>query len=108
VHLFGDRVRAPAALTHLTACCQLQAPLRKLGFREKEEFAALEGLIDELSAKKEELERSVAAEAKKGDFMKVKELSAELERVAAAVEAKTDRWLELAERAEAAGVTSLA
>lgn len=80
-----------------------QKPLLRLGFREKEEYAKLEGEVDTLSDKRDALEASIAETANTGDFAKVAELTADLQRLSDEVEAKTDRWLELAERAEAAG-----
>lgn len=80
-----------------------QKPLRRLGFREKEEYSKLEGEIDTLTEKKEALEASIAETASTGDFAKVGELTATLQKMSDEVESKTDRWLELAERVEAAG-----
>jgi hypothetical protein len=50
------------------------------------------------------LEGRIADTAQQGDFVVVKKLSEELQDVVARIDKKTDRWLELAERAEAAGM----
>ena len=75
----------------------------KLGFREKEEVGKLEKEVDKLEAKKIALEAKIGDAAQGGDFTKVKDLTKELDKLCYNLEKKTDRWLELAERLEAAG-----
>lgn len=70
--------------------------------REKKEYEALDGQVDALSAKKSDLEQRLAAAG--SDYALMTELSQELERVVADIDAKTERWLELAEIAELAQV----
>jgi hypothetical protein len=48
-------------------------------------------------------ERMIAEAAQGGDFQKVAALTADLESLSQKLEIATDRWLELAERAEIAG-----
>ena len=64
-----------------------------LDCREREEFEGLEAVIERLSAKQKHLEEKLA-----GSYDD--ETSQALAKVAVEVDAKTDRWLELAERAD--------
>ena len=64
-----------------------------LGCREREEFAGLEAVIERLSAKQKLLEEKLA-----GSYDE--ETSQALAKIAVEVDTKTDRWLELAERAD--------
>ena len=92
------------AATH-TDCKSVQAPkLRKLGFREKSEYVDLEQEIEKLSEEKEAMEALIAKSAQTGDFEKAAQLSEDLGALAARIDSKSERWLELAERAEAAGM----
>jgi ABC transport system ATP-binding/permease protein len=83
----------------------VQAPkeLRRLGFREKEEFAKLEKEIDALTLDKDNLQAQITETANSGNFEEVNELSTKLQKLGVNLEEKTERWLELAERAEAMG-----
>lgn len=83
----------------------MQAPkeLRRLGFREKEEFAKLEKEIDALTLDKDNLQAQITETANSGNFEEVNELSTKLQKLGVNLEEKTERWLELAERAEAMG-----
>lgn len=76
---------------------------KRLGYREKQEFEQLEGRIEGATAQKEDLESKISSCAQTGDFEKVRELSDELGIVSASIDTMTDRWMELAERAEVAG-----
>ena len=67
--------------------------------REKQEFESIEGIIDDLSAQKQDLERELAAT--NNDYELMAELSQHLEKLSEMIDTKTDRWLELAELAEA-------
>ena len=67
--------------------------------REKQEFESIEGLIDDLSAQKQDIERQLAVT--KDDYELMAELSQHLENLSEMIDTKTDRWLELAELAEA-------
>jgi ABC transport system ATP-binding/permease protein len=77
--------------------------LRRLGFREKEEYARLEGEIERLSSDRAAMEALIGESAQGGDFGEVQTLTAELAQLSDLIDKKTDRWLELAERFEAAG-----
>ena len=71
---------------------------RKLTFKEARELEALERRIGELEAEQASLAAQVNDEA--GDYQKLLRLSAELERVGAALDGAMERWAELAEIAE--------
>ena len=70
--------------------------------REKKEYEALEGQIDALSGGKSDLEARLAAAG--SDYALMTKLSQELDRIVAEIDAKTERWMELAEIAELAQV----
>jgi ABC transporter C-terminal domain len=89
--------------TQSTEPCVQEKPVRKLGFREKEEYGQLEGKIEAACTQKEDLEARIAETAQLGDFQKVAELTEDLGKLTERIDAMTDRWLELAERAEIAG-----
>ncbi|CAL5223735.1 g6295 [Coccomyxa viridis] len=72
----------------------------RMGFREKQEYESLEGLIDTLSAEKQDTERELAKVS--GDYERMLELSQRLDKLAEQIDAKTERWLELAEMEECA------
>ena len=67
--------------------------------REKQEYESLEGIIDDLSAQKQEIQRELAAT--RDDYELMAKLSQHLEDLSKLIDRKTDRWLELAELAEA-------
>ena len=67
--------------------------------REKKEYESLEGIIDALSAQKLDIERELAAT--KDDYELMAKLSQHSEKLSELIDTKTDRWLELAELAEA-------
>ena len=69
-----------------------------LACREKQEYESLEGIIDDLSAQKQGTERELASVS--GDYELMLELSQRLDKLTQQIDAKTDRWLELAEMAE--------
>jgi ABC transport system ATP-binding/permease protein len=77
--------------------------VRKLGFREKQELETVESDVDDLTAQKENLERRISEAAQEGDFGKVADMTTEMSGVVARLDTATERWMELAERAEAAG-----
>jgi ATP-binding cassette subfamily F protein uup len=74
---------------------------RKLSFKEARELQALEDRIAALEAEQASLEAQLSAAA--GDYQALLRLTAELERVSAALEAAVERWGVLAEIAEATG-----
>lgn len=77
--------------------------IKRLGYREKQELEQLDGKIEDATIRKEELESRIASCAQIGDFENVSKLSDELGCVSKSIETMTDRWMELAERAEVAG-----
>jgi len=68
--------------------------------REKEEYESLEGILDDLSSQKRDTERELANLS--GDYELMLELGQRLDKLNELIDAKTDRWLELAEMAECA------
>lgn len=69
-------------------------------FREKQEYEALEGQLEDLSELKLQLERELDAAG--GDYELLQQLSGKLARTDSELDRKTERWLELAEIAELA------
>lgn len=72
---------------------------RKLSFKEKREYEALETQIPQLEAEKEALEKQLYHHPP-GGFTQVQHLSEGLADLVKAIDTATERWLELAERAE--------
>ncbi|CAL8463581.1 g3115 [Coccomyxa elongata] len=72
----------------------------QLGYREKQEYEALEEQIEDLSELKLQLERELDAAG--GDYELLQQLSEKLARTDSELDRKTERWLELAEIAELA------
>lgn len=68
---------------------------RKLSFKEKMEFEALEKEIPELEKEKEELSQLLSGGLT--DFEEIAKVSARLEELVSALEEKEMRWLELSE-----------
>jgi ATP-binding cassette subfamily F protein uup len=75
-----------------------QADNRKLSYKEKREYEQLEGEIEALETQKQETESFLNSGA--SDFEKLQEAAEALSRLQKEIEAKSDRWLELAERME--------
>lgn len=69
---------------------------RKLSSKEKREFEMLEGKIAQLEAEKAEVEKGLYS-APPGEVTKVRELYERVEQLKLAIDAATERWLELAE-----------
>lgn len=70
---------------------------RKLSYMERKEYDGLEKEIEKLSGKKDQLETQLQKENKKGNYGKLETLAGQLATVTASIDAKTERWLELAE-----------
>ena len=68
--------------------------------REKQEYESLEGIIDHLSAQKQDTEKEMANLS--GDYELMLELSQRLDKLTELIDGKTERWLELAEMEECA------
>lgn len=77
--------------------------LKRLGYREKQELEQLDSKIEAAMARKEAIESKIAECAQMGEFEDAKKLTEELATVSDLIDTLTDRWIELAERAEAAG-----
>lgn len=71
---------------------------KKLSYKETREYEALEGEIEKLEEKKGELLAQISEAGT--DYEAIQILSAELKEAEVALETKSDRWLELAERLE--------
>ncbi len=74
-------------------------PSRKLSFKEKREYETLNAKIPQLETEKAELEKILYGSSS-GGVGEVQTLSARLAEVTQSIETATERWLELAERAE--------
>uniref|UniRef100_A0A7S3Z6I8 ABC transporter domain-containing protein n=2 Tax=Lotharella globosa TaxID=91324 RepID=A0A7S3Z6I8_9EUKA len=75
---------------------------RKLTYMEKKEYQGLEDVLDELTNKKSELEAQIDLAMSAGkDYQDYAAMTQQLADLDAELELKTDRWLQLAEIAEA-------
>ncbi|MBQ1866506.1 MAG: ABC-F family ATP-binding cassette domain-containing protein [Bacteroidales bacterium] len=81
-----------------SAPAQPQPRSKKLSYKEQREFQALEAEIPELEAEKAELESLLAGGTT--DYQQIEKASARYKEVAAALDEKELRWLELAEAAK--------
>ena len=70
---------------------------KKLSFKEKREYEALETKIPEMEAEKEEIEKILYHNPPSG-FTEVQRLSERLAQLSQEIDTATERWLELAER----------
>ncbi|HEY9762183.1 MAG TPA: ATP-binding cassette domain-containing protein [Trichocoleus sp.] len=70
---------------------------KKLSYKEKREYEELETKIPEMEAEKEKLEQ-VLYKNPPGGYSEVQKLSEQLATLTQAIDAATERWLELAER----------
>lgn len=77
--------------------------LQRLGFREKEEFEKLETELEDLQQRVDKWQNRVSKASETNEWDKVNKASEKLSEVSAKLDTKTERWLELAERHEAAG-----
>jgi ATP-binding cassette subfamily F protein uup len=69
---------------------------RKLSYKEKREFGQLEAQIPAMEAEKEQIEQTLYKNPPSG-FTEVQTLSSRLAELNGAIDAATDRWLELSE-----------
>ncbi len=74
-----------------------QSP-KKLSFKEKREYETLETQIPEMEAEKEELEKTLYNNPPT-DFTVVQQMTERLAELTDAIDVATERWMELAERA---------
>jgi ATP-binding cassette subfamily F protein uup len=72
---------------------------KKLSYKEKREYASLEEKIPELEEEKETLEKQLYTNPP-SDYNEMQSLSQRLADLDTEIEAATERWMELAERAE--------
>jgi len=72
---------------------------KKLSYKEKREYEQLETQIPELEAEKEALEKRLYGEPP-SDYGEMQALSEKLAELSGAIDTATERWMELAERAE--------
>jgi ATP-binding cassette subfamily F protein uup len=70
---------------------------RKLSFKEKREYEALEKQIPDLEARKNSIEKTLYGNPPRG-FEEMNRLTGQLARLSLEIDQATDRWLELAER----------
>lgn len=71
------------------------------GCREKQEYEQLEGKIDGLSSNKTALEQELSQLAGNGEkYEEMLQVSQRLAALVAEIDSQTERWLELADRAE--------
>lgn len=69
--------------------------------REKQEYEQLEGKIDGLSSNKAALEHQLSQLAGNGDkYEEMQQATQRLAALVAEIDSQTERWLELADRAE--------
>lgn len=69
--------------------------------REKQEYEQLEGKIDGLSSSKAAMEQQLSQLAGNGEkYEEMLQVSQKLAALVAEIDAQTERWLELADRAE--------
>ena len=76
---------------------EAQHSSRKLSYKEKREFEGLETEIEQLEERKVKLNELLNSGEQ--DYQKLTDWTAELQQLNKALEEKTDRWLELSERA---------
>ncbi|MDX2100174.1 MAG: ABC-F family ATP-binding cassette domain-containing protein [Leptolyngbyaceae cyanobacterium bins.59] len=86
-------VKAPVS----EASASAPAKSRKLSYKEKREYEALETQIPEMEAEKEDLEKILYQNPPNG-FTELQKLSARLAELNQQIETATERWMELAER----------
>jgi len=72
---------------------------KKLSYKEKREYEQLETQIPELEAEKDSLEKKLYNDAP-SDYSEMQQLSEKLAELSHAIDTATERWMELAERAE--------
>jgi ATP-binding cassette subfamily F protein uup len=72
---------------------------KKLSYKEKREYEQLEAQIPALEAEKEDIEATLYGKPPSG-YSKVQALSERLAELTTAIDTATERWMELAERAE--------
>lgn len=85
---------------HQTSCAAVRSHV--FWYREKQEFEHLEIQIDKLTGEKDTMESKIAQNAANGTaYAEVVRMSEGLASLAAEIENKTERWLELSDLADA-------
>ncbi|MEM9005243.1 MAG: ABC-F family ATP-binding cassette domain-containing protein [Cyanobacteria bacterium P01_F01_bin.86] len=100
----GRKQKAEKSSTtnHQPSAIQQTSPtpkLKKLSYKEKREYEQLETQIPELEAAKEALEKRLYSDPP-SDYAEMQQLSEKLAELTEAIETATERWMELAERAD--------
>lgn len=72
---------------------------KKLSYKEKREYEHLENQIPELEAQKEALEKTLYSQAD-AEYGEMQQLTEQLAELIEAIDTATERWMELAERAD--------
>lgn len=86
------------APTPVPVSTSVQSEKKKLSYKEKLEFEQMESVLAELEQRKENLTAKLSDTSLSGDELNT--VSMELTELMALIDEKTDRWLELADRAE--------
>jgi ABC transport system ATP-binding/permease protein len=86
------------APTPVPVSTSAQSEKKKLSYKEKLEFEQMESVLAELEQRKENLTAKLSDTSLSGDELNT--VSMELTELMALIDEKTDRWLELADRAE--------
>jgi ABC transport system ATP-binding/permease protein len=86
------------APTPVPVSTSAQSEKKKLSYKEKLEFEQMESVLEELEQRKENLTAKLSDTSLSGDELNT--VSMELTELMALIDQKTDRWLELADRAE--------
>ncbi|DBB07409.1 TPA: hypothetical protein ACH3X3_008894 [Trebouxia sp. C0006] len=99
----GPAMQSPApAPAPAAAAPAKKAAKPKLGYREKQELERLPAEVDALSVTKASLEQQLAVLTQQGGdgYQQAAQIGLQLAKLAADIDAKTDRWLDLEEQAE--------
>ena len=87
----------PAPVAVKTPAVAVREKKVRLTYMEKKEYEQIEDLIEKMEQQLSELDEQLNQTQ---DYQKLTELSEKRNRLAAEIEAKTDRWMELSEKAE--------
>ena len=109
IHFTIESANSSAACTEQYLCLQrypaalyrVKSLTLHLCSREKQEYEQLEGKIDGLSSNKAALEQKLSQLAGNGEkYEEMLQISQRLAALVAEIDSQTERWLELADRAE--------
>lgn len=93
--------RTPVAPSASPVLSGVAVKAKRFSFKERKEYEALEGEIEAMTARHAELSARLAAEGGSACFSDLEAWSTELGAATKAIDAKTERWVELEERAAA-------